>query len=158
MKKPFFAYRSFKKELKTKQDFAKIGVRQFCVFPGNTANGLGEPYSEYPSVWKWFDSYDFAPLDQQINDILQFCPDAEILLIIDLNSPLWLARQLGVRCIPSDSFPNLTGCLCESRRPSGLRKTTASSNSLAHRTTWLRSDFELAPLAGAATGSSMHSK
>ncbi|GAA1976011.1 hypothetical protein GCM10009838_40300 [Catenulispora subtropica] len=28
-----------------------------------------------------------------------------------------------------------------SRRPSGLRKTKGSSNSLAHRTTWLRSDF-----------------
>ena len=28
-----------------------------------------------------------------------------------------------------------------SRRPSGLRKTTFTHNSLAHRTTWLRSDF-----------------
>ena len=28
-----------------------------------------------------------------------------------------------------------------SRRPSGLRKTSPNSNSLAHRTTWLRSDF-----------------
>ncbi len=28
-----------------------------------------------------------------------------------------------------------------SRRPSGLRKTTLGCNSLAHRTTWLRSDF-----------------
>ncbi len=29
----------------------------------------------------------------------------------------------------------------ESRRPSGLRKTRHIINSLAHRTTWLRSDF-----------------
>lgn len=113
MRKPYFAYRSFRKELEAKKDFAGIGVRQFCVFPGNTANGLGEPYSEYPSIWKWFDSYDFAPLDEQIQDVLKICPDAELLLIIDLNSPLWLARQLGARSIPSDSFPNLTGCLCE---------------------------------------------
>ena len=28
-----------------------------------------------------------------------------------------------------------------SRRPSGLRKTRSDVNSLAHRTTWLRSDF-----------------
>ena len=28
-----------------------------------------------------------------------------------------------------------------SRRPSGLRKTRTESNSLAHRTTWLRSDL-----------------
>ena len=31
--------------------------------------------------------------------------------------------------------------LLRSRRPSGLRKTRRESNSLAHRTTWLRSDF-----------------
>ena len=32
-----------------------------------------------------------------------------------------------------------------SRRPSGLRKTRVSYNSLAHRTTWLRSDFPSRP-------------
>ncbi|MDD1366813.1 hypothetical protein PTB13_01360 [Bacillus sp. MHSD17] len=32
-------------------------------------------------------------------------------------------------------------CLRLSRRPSGLRKTNVRSNSLAHRTTWLRSDL-----------------
>ena len=32
-----------------------------------------------------------------------------------------------------------------SRRPSGLRKTTIIANSLAHRTTWLRSDFDYQP-------------
>ncbi len=31
--------------------------------------------------------------------------------------------------------------LFRSRRPSGLRKTMGLTNSLAHRTTWLRSDF-----------------
>ncbi len=35
-----------------------------------------------------------------------------------------------------------------SRRPSGLRKTTLSYNSLAHRTTWLRSDFLPAIVGG----------
>ncbi len=29
-----------------------------------------------------------------------------------------------------------------SRRPSGLRKTIRKTNSLAHRTTWLRSDLK----------------
>ncbi len=33
-----------------------------------------------------------------------------------------------------------------SRRPSGLRKTNVLANSLAHRTTWLRSDLWLTPL------------
>ena len=30
----------------------------------------------------------------------------------------------------------------ETRSPSGLRKTTLSYNSLAHKTTWLRSDLD----------------
>ncbi|MDE9388815.1 SDR family NAD(P)-dependent oxidoreductase, partial [Pseudomonas aeruginosa] len=39
----------------------------------------------------------------------------------------------------------------ESRRPSGLRKTIKTSNSLAHRTTWLRSDFRARRSLGSRT-------
>ncbi|MDE9388661.1 efflux RND transporter periplasmic adaptor subunit, partial [Pseudomonas aeruginosa] len=39
-----------------------------------------------------------------------------------------------------------------SRRPSGLRKTIKTSNSLAHRTTWLRSDFRSAGPAASFPG------
>ena len=38
--------------------------------------------------------------------------------------------------------------MLQSRRPSGLRKTTIVVNSLAHRTTWLRSDFIGVPVKG----------
>ena len=37
--------------------------------------------------------------------------------------------------------PVVTTLVSASRRPSGLRKTTITLNSLAHRTTWLRSDL-----------------
>ncbi len=43
-----------------------------------------------------------------------------------------------------------------SRRPSGLRKTSLSYNSLAHRTTWLRSDLLFAGISGAPAGSMFH--
>ena len=49
-----------------------------------------------------------------------------------LNELLW-----RVRLEVNTSFLSL------SRRPSGLRKTIGLCNSLAHRTTWLRSDFLL---------------
>ncbi len=42
--------------------------------------------------------------------------------------------------------------LDSSRRPSGLRKTIFIFNSLAHRTTWLRSDFILNFLKGITDG------
>ena len=53
------------------------------------------------------------------------------------------------RFVETDLFLHLHGLVLhpsiyywqESRRPSGLRKTTITLNSLAHRTTWLRSDF-----------------
>ena len=48
---------------------------------------------------------------------------------------------------------NARSDIARSRRPSGLRKTKSRVNSLAHRTTWLRSDF---PLFGLFTG--LHAK
>lgn len=102
-KRPFFAYRSFWKEFDAMKRFAQIGVKQFVVFGGNSANSLGEPYCQYDPIWKWYDTYDFVPFDEQMNDVFGICPDAEILCMIDLNSPLWLARQLQV-----DSYAELS--------------------------------------------------
>ena len=48
----------------------------------------------------------------------------------------------GRYCVYHDLHTHNTN-KCQSRRPSGLRKTIDRFNSLAHRTTWLRSDFEL---------------
>ena len=45
---------------------------------------------------------------------------------------------------PAERSTGSCSCLA-SRRPSGLRKTTITLNSLAHRTTWLRSDFGCSP-------------
>ncbi|WP_458460919.1 hypothetical protein [Paenibacillus sp.] len=48
-------------------------------------------------------------------------------------------RERALALITGDSLGQVASQT--SRRPSGLRKTTLSYNSLAHRTTWLRSDF-----------------
>ncbi len=109
----FFAYRSFWPELETIRKFGQIGIDQVAFFPGNSANSLGEPYSKYPSNWLWFDNYDFTPVERQINDILSANPNAELIAMLDLNSPLWLQRQLaGENC---DSFTNLSEALASSR-------------------------------------------
>ncbi len=110
-KKPYFAYRSFRKELETRKKFSELGVRQFCVFPANTVNALGQPYSEYDPVWLWDRVYNFDSLDRQLNDILAFCPDAEFLLMVDLNSPPWLVRKLQCRQKACDSFADVAGCV-----------------------------------------------
>ena len=86
-KQLWVTYRSFNKELETVSRFYEAGIRQFCVFPSNTTNSLGQNYSEYPFNWYFFNEYEFEHVDQQIQDIIDIAPDAEILFMIDLNTP-----------------------------------------------------------------------
>ena len=59
------------------------------------------------------------------------------------GSPSWERLPRNVMDLSPDRNPGLWCRLRgqPSRRPSGLRKTKSRVNSLAHRTTWLRSDF-----------------
>lgn len=101
--KPFFAYRSFVPAVETKERFAQMGFRQFCVFPANTVNSMGGLYSQYGQLWKYRKVYDFSALDKQIEEILAFAPDGQFICMIDLNTPLWLTRRLQ-----GDSFSDLS--------------------------------------------------
>ncbi len=106
----YFAYRSFWPEWETMKRFGDCDINEICFFPSNTVNSLGEPYCKYPPIWLWFDQYDFAPLDRQIADLVKANPKAEFICIVDLNTPLWLARQLSV-----DSFHQLSRAVCMPR-------------------------------------------
>ena len=75
----YFAYRSFLPEFDAMKRFAAAGVRTICFFPGNTTNSLGQPYAQYPSIWNWFDRYEFSSLDQQIADLKKAVPEAEFI-------------------------------------------------------------------------------
>ncbi len=108
----YFAYRSFWPEHETMKRFASVGVHTYCVFPSNTCNSLGEPYSKYPVVWRYPNVYDWDSLDRQFDEIVAFDPEAEFLCMVDLNSPTWLARSLGMRGDGNfDSFIDLSNCL-----------------------------------------------
>lgn len=111
----YFAYRSFLPEFDAMKRFAAAGVRTICFFPGNTTNSLGQPYAQYPSIWNWFDRYEFSSLDQQIADLKKAVPEAEFICMIDLNSPEWLSRQLSLAHESSDSFTHLTEALANPR-------------------------------------------
>ena len=52
-----------------------------------------------------------------------------------------ISCSVGSYVVAKYKFPGRGFIYNISRRPSGLRKTKYLSNSLAHRTTWLRSDF-----------------
>lgn len=110
----WFAYRSFLPEFGTMKRFTDAGVDTVCFFPGNTANSLGQPYSQYPAVWRWFDAYDFVSLDRQVDD-LKKTGFRNLICMVDLNSPEWLSRQLSLAHESGDSFTHLTECLANPR-------------------------------------------
>ncbi len=112
--KNYFAYRSFWKETQAMKDFTEAGFDLFTIFPSNSVNSLGEPYSQYKPLWYWYETYNFDSFDEQIRDVLEINPRAEFLCMIDLNSPLWLQRQLACGYVAGpDSFNALTDALCD---------------------------------------------
>ncbi len=108
-----FSYRSFWPEFAAMRQFKDAGVNTVCVFAANTDNSLGQPYCKYPPVWRWFGKYDFDSLDKQFDDVLAVNPDADFICMIDLNTPIWLQRQLALRghSAECESFTMLS-CAC----------------------------------------------
>lgn len=108
-----FAYRSFWPEFEAMKQFREAGVNTVCIFAANTDNSLGKPYSKYPPVWRWYGKYDFASLDRQYDDVLAVNPNAEFICMIDLNTPIWLQRQLALagHSAECESFTMLS-CAC----------------------------------------------
>ncbi len=113
MKNRFFAYRSFWPELDTVRRFRDAGVNTLTFFPANTTNSLGEPYSKYQSNWLWFDTYDFTPVRQQIEDLLSANPDARLICMLDLNTPHWFVRKCAAEHI--DSYDSLSCAIASPR-------------------------------------------
>lgn len=119
----FFAYRSFWPEFAAMRQFQQAGVDTVCIFAANTDNSLGQPYSKYPPVWRWFGKYDFDSLDKQFDDVLKVNPNADFICMIDLNTPIWLQRQLSLagHSAECESFTMLS-CACANP---AWRKATA---------------------------------
>ncbi len=111
----YFAYRSFQPEFEAIKRFASVGLETICFFPGNTDNSLGQPYAQYPAVWRWYNAYDFGSLDQQIADLKGTGKDRNFICMVDLNSPEWLSRQLSLAHESGDSFTHLSEALANPR-------------------------------------------
>ena len=97
------AYRSFLPELEETARFAEMGIRTRTIFIANTISANGRPYCQYAPVWKGFGDYDYAPVDAQLGDILKVSPEADFIIMLDLNTPLWFVRNLH-----HDTFEDLT--------------------------------------------------
>ena len=108
-----FAYRSFWPEFGAMAQFRDVGVNTVCIFAANTDNSLGKPYGKYPPVWRWFGKYDFGSLDKQYDDVLAVNSNVTFICMVDLNTPVWLQRQLSLQghSAECESFTMLS-CAC----------------------------------------------
>jgi len=108
-----FSYRSFWPEFEAMAQFRDAGVDTVCIFAANTDNSLGQPYCKYPPVWRWFGKYDFGSLEKQYDDVLAVNSNAQFICMIDLNTPVWLQRQLSLQghSAECESFTMLS-CAC----------------------------------------------
>ena len=86
---PYMAFRSFRHEEYFNRQFAEAGIRLVFIYPANTICSLGIPYTQYPPNWIGPGKYNFDALDQQINDVVTWNPNASVMCMIDLNTPPW---------------------------------------------------------------------
>lgn len=111
---PFFGYRSFLPEFDAMRRFSeKAGVNVVTLFPANTHNSLGTPYCAYPPNWTWWGMIDAQAIDRQFDDILAVNPKAKFICLVDLNTPYWMYRRLGLQGF--DSFCGLSNALCSDK-------------------------------------------
>jgi len=102
-----FAFRSFRYLPDMLDAFGEFGTRTICFGASNTLSSLGVPYCSYPSIWIGPEQYDWDPLDQQVTDILAHVPDADLMVMVDLNTPDWWVRLHGQHGRHRDTFYDL---------------------------------------------------
>lgn len=95
----YVSYRSFAKQLDMTGKFGAMGVTTRCFFAANTINHGGNPYCEYPLIWKDFGRYDWSAFEAQADDLIKASPNADFLVMIDLNTPYWATHKFWL-----DSF------------------------------------------------------
>ena len=109
----FFAYRSFWPETAAMRQFAEAGIDTYAVMPSNSFNTLGEPYCKFPPFWVWDETYLWNVVDEQFDLVIRQNPKAKFIAMIDINSPLWLARRLNrLYGMGGDSYNEPSNSLC----------------------------------------------
>ncbi len=112
-KEKFFAYRSFWTETSAMRQFAEIGVDLYAVMPSNSFNSLGEPYCKFKPFWVWNETYLWGVVDEQFDIIINQNPKAKFICMVDINSPLWLARRIDRKYgMGGDSYQEISNSLC----------------------------------------------
>lgn len=88
-------------------------VNVVTLFPANTYNMLGSPYCAYPPNWTWWGTIDEKAIDRQFDEVIAVNPQVKFICLVDLNTPYWMYRRLGLQGY--DSFCGLSNALCSNK-------------------------------------------
>ena len=135
---PRIAYRSFWPQERYNRQFAEAGVKLVFIFPANTVCSINVPYSNYPQVWTGPGQYNWKSLDDHIGDVLKWNPEAQLMVMIDLNTPAWWVRSHG----GDDNFLRRTEATPEAPNLPGRCTGSGGADSFCHLgEVALRDDF-----------------
>lgn len=129
---PPFAFKSFRPTKKNISDFYNAGVRTFCVLStGIMSATKGVPYSHFGESWIDDYTYDFNPIDNQIDLFICSAPEAylDIMLAVDTRE-WWLKKYPDY----PNSFWNLSQvCSDEKWRKAALAYLVACVNHIEQK-------------------------
>ena len=112
-KEKFFAYRSFQPETAAMRAFGEQGINLYAVMPSNSYNSLGEPYCMFKPFWVWDETYLWNVVDEQFDLVIRQNPKAKFICMVDINSPMWLARRLNrIYGMGGDSYHDVSNSYC----------------------------------------------
>lgn len=90
------SFKSFRPSAKNISDFYKAGVRVFDILSSGIICMLGVPYSLFGESWVDDDTYDFGPVDAQIDLFVQNAPEAYFALMIQMDTREWYVKKHAV--------------------------------------------------------------
>ena len=90
------SFKSFRPSAKNISDFYKAGVRVFDILSSGIICMLGVPYSLFGESWVDDDTYDFKPVDAQIDLFVENAPDAYFALMIQMDTREWYVEKHAV--------------------------------------------------------------
>lgn len=90
------SFKSFRPTARNISDFYKAGVRVFDILTSGIICKLGVPYSLYGESWIDDNTYDFEPIDRQIELFMENAPEAYFALMIQIDTREWYCEKHGV--------------------------------------------------------------
>lgn len=111
------SFKSFRPSDKNISDFYNAGLRLFSILTSGLNSMLAVPYSLFGESWVGFDTYDFEPVDKQIDMFIKNAPEGYFALMFQLDTRPWYME--------AEDCPNTFWCLSQMAGNEKWRKEAA---------------------------------